>query len=88
MATVKIKITGDPYQPYTTAQINAMTGRSESQIHQMTNGLGTDGTTKLDHCYPFPYSDKPEDAETGKKHIVGNEKLDKFLEFCEKNPLG
>ena len=87
MATIEIKISGDPHKPYTTAQIKALTGRSESQIHQMTSKLGKDGTTQLDHCYPLPYSDKPEDAETGKKHIVGNEKLDKFLEFCKKNKL-
>ena len=87
MATIDIKISGEPYKPYTTAQIKAKTGRSESQINQMFNRLGDGGGTQLDHCYPFPHSDKPEDAKTGKKHIVGNEKLDRFLKFCKENKL-
>lgn len=88
MAKIDIKISGDPHKPYTTAQIKALTGRSESQIHQMTNTLGTDGTTKLDHCYPFPLSEEEKDAETGKKFIVGNEKLTSWIKHCKKNKLG
>ena len=88
MATIKIDITGKPFTPLTPMQVHMESGRSESQISQTVNRVGRGGISPLDHCYPFPHSDKPEHSETGPKMIVPNEKYDKWLAFCKRNPIG
>lgn len=87
MADIKIKVSSEPYPIYTPPQITHITGRSESQINQMMSRIGEDEQALLDYCYPYPNSDDPKDVKTGKRYIVGNEKLDKFFTFCKKKKL-
>lgn len=87
MAYVTIKISSKPHPVHTPRQVSEMTGRSESQICQMTNRLDEDEQTQLDHCWPFPTSDNSKHVKTGPRLIVGNKKLDKFLAFCKSKKL-
>lgn len=87
MATIKIEISGKPFTPLTMIQVHHQSGRSESQISQTVNRIGKGGESPLDHCYPFPYSDAPEHAQTGPKLIVPNEKYDKWMDRCKQNKL-
>jgi len=87
MAILSVTVTSKPYPIHTTQQVVSATSRSEVQITTMTKTLGKDDETKLDMCYPFPHSKKPEDKNTGPKFIVGNKKLKVFLDYCKANPI-